>query len=76
MSVIIGRLAIWGMEGGGIRAGVGGGMEIGWRVVGGEGWMGWGMIAAGLGLRRVGEVTTGRGGRLMVGVDIVVLWWG
>jgi len=24
----------------------------------------------------VGEVTTGRGGRLMVGVGNMVLWWG
>ena len=61
--VIIGRIVLWGMEGGGIRAGVGGGMEIGWRVVGGEGWVGRAMIAVeNLGLRRVGEVGVDGGG--------------
>jgi len=63
------------MEGGGIRAGVGGGMEIGWGVVVGGGWMG-GMIAAGVvGLRRV-EVEIGRGVGLRVCVGIVISLWG
>jgi len=42
-----------------------------------SGWFeGWGMISAGLGLRRrVGEVTTVRGRGLMVSVCNMVLWW-